>query len=391
MPSMAASTPALGSQAQVAAGPAKSYYRPQLDGLRFFAFLAVFFQHTFHADPDYYLQWSALKPLHLSWVSAKVVSSLTLTGGIGVDLFFALSSFLITGLLIREIQSTGTVHLKYFYTRRVLRIWPVYGLVLLLGIVLLPLLRLSSAIQPVYVGAYIFLLGNWSCALLGTPLPTIGALWSISIEEQFYLFWPFVVRKAGLARLKWFCVGLLVAGVLSRLVFLLAHASDNFVYFNTFAHIEPIAWGALLALAMRGSHPAMTPFRKVSLALVCTVGMVTPLVLNGIGAKALSSLVAMPFFELCCAGAIFLALQVDFLGVEPLRYLGKISYGLYAYHGAVLFLLDRIVPHGSRFKLIMIPVKFLVTILAASLSYAFLETPILRLKERFAFVKSRPV
>ncbi len=93
----------------------------------------------------------------------------------------------------------------------------------------------------------------------------------------------------------------------------------------------------------------------------------------------------------CCPVIIFLALQSKLLGLKPFPYLGKISYGLYAYHAMAIFLLDKVVPQGSWVKLLMIPAKFLIAIVIASLSYKFIETPILKLKERFTFIHSRPI
>jgi peptidoglycan/LPS O-acetylase OafA/YrhL len=384
--------PASGSPAPTAIGQAKSHYRPQLDGLRFFAFLAVFLQHTFHAEPAYYLTWSVFKPLHLSFAAAALLSKLTLTGGMGVDLFFALSSYLITELLLRERMETGDIHLKYFYARRVLRIWPVYALVLFLGFVVIPALGLGEAIPPVYIAAYLLFAGNWSCAFLGVApaLHTISQLWSVSIEEQFYFFWPLSLRKLGVERLKWLCIGLIVTGELTRLILCLSHASKDLLYFSTFTHLDPIAWGALLAVYKKDPDPQTPMFQRMLLGAICVVAVAVTL-LHGPEVYYFSNLVAYPFYALCCAIILFIALQSKILAVKPLPYLGKISYGLYAYHAMVIILLNQLVPQGTWLRSVLLPAKFIVTIAVAALSYKVLETPILKFKDRFTYIRSRPV
>jgi peptidoglycan/LPS O-acetylase OafA/YrhL len=311
----------------------------------------------------------------------------------GVDLFFALSSYLITELLLREIKQTGKIHLKYFYARRVLRIWPVYGLVLFLGIVLIPALGISGRIPPVFIAGYIFFAGNWSCAFLGSPavLFTIGPLWSISIEEQFYLLWPLSIQRLGVKHLKWLCAGLLVSAELGRLFMCLLNAPANMRYFSTFTHLDPIAWGALLALVTkdRALRPSV-PLRAL-IGMGCVGIILLALLYEDGSAGYVSDLLITPMYGFCCAAIIFLVLQSQFLAVKPLPYLGKISFGLYAYHAMILVMMDKFVAQGSWVKLLMIPTKLLVTIAVAALSYKFLEAPILKFKERFTLVQSRPV
>ena len=104
------------------------FYRPELDGLRFYAFLGVFVCHTLPNEATFY----SILHLPMPWIWSAVVRS----GAAGVDLFFVLSAFLITSLLLRERQDTGKISLRLFYIRRILRIWPLYFLVVGLGVVL---------------------------------------------------------------------------------------------------------------------------------------------------------------------------------------------------------------------------------------------------------------
>src|ERR1700753_1939834 len=106
----------------------RRFYQPELDGLRFYAFLGVFICHTLPFDGALYRKFHL--PLPALWGAAAKA------GACGVDLFFALSAFLITSLLLRERQETGSVSLPRFYLRRILRIWPLYFLVIGVGVVL---------------------------------------------------------------------------------------------------------------------------------------------------------------------------------------------------------------------------------------------------------------
>ena len=136
------------------------FYRPELDGLRFYAFLGVFVCHTLPNEATFY---SSLH-LPMPWVWAAVVRS----GAAGVDLFFVLSAFLITSLLLREREETGKISLRLFYIRRILRIWPLYFLVVGLGVVLAHTVPDRShfwyydpGLPWQYVAGYIFFVANW--------------------------------------------------------------------------------------------------------------------------------------------------------------------------------------------------------------------------------------
>jgi len=157
------------------------YYRPELDALRFFAFLAVLIHHgpNPHGFPG-------------------VVRS---AGGFGVSLFFVLSAYLITELLLRERTQTGTISWPHFFTRRALRIWPLYYAALAVAIVFLPVATANGLplprrflVSPSGRVALSVFVANWVPI---TQLGMLAPLWSISIEEQFYLLWPPIVKFGG--------------------------------------------------------------------------------------------------------------------------------------------------------------------------------------------------
>jgi len=186
---MSSPAPARAPENQPRAKP--SFYRPELDVLRFFAFFSVFVAHLEQAP--ILLSASAIK--------LKLLHAYTLireSGAFGMCIFFLLSAYLITELLIRERTSTGSIHLAAFYTRRILRIWPLYFGAVFAGYfvgLLLPQFHLSRA----WVAAFVFLAGNWYTGIVNYAPSTVGALWSISLEEQFYLLCPASQNSAGFA------------------------------------------------------------------------------------------------------------------------------------------------------------------------------------------------
>src|ERR1700677_86398 len=223
------------------------FYRPELDGLSFYAFLVVFACHSFPRERAFYGR------LHLPvpWLWAAVIKS----GAAGVDLFFALSAFLITSLLLRERQDTGGISLRLFYIRRVLRSWPLYFLVVALGIgAALPRANQShlwyydQSLPWYYVAGYVLFVANWVTAIFGIPESVCSPLWTVSIEEQFYLVWPALMRM--LERR-----GMIIAGILTFLLATLSQAgivraglSGGYIYYGSASRCDSLALGILLAL-----------------------------------------------------------------------------------------------------------------------------------------------
>ena len=172
----------------------RRFYQPELDGLRFYAFLGVFVGHTLPFDDLFYQRLH----LPLPWIWGAAVRA----GGAGVDLFFALSAYLITSLLLRERRETGNLSLRLFYIRRTLRIWPLYFLVVVLGIVFADTggehetrWFYYQRLPWYYVLGYVLFVGNWIYAIFGVAQSICAPLWTVSIEEQFYLLWPALMKR----------------------------------------------------------------------------------------------------------------------------------------------------------------------------------------------------
>ena len=329
-------------------------------------------------------------------------------GANGVGLFFLLSAFLITGLLLRERQSTGDVHLGLFYVRRVLRIWPLYFLVFLIGLLLQPLARDFHMPRWEVVSGLLFFL-NWEFALRGWRWNPIFILWTISCEEQFYLVWPLVMK---LLRRHWLptaCVVLTV--VLGTVAFwpgepFLQLGSSEFVW--VFAYF-PV--GGLLALWVGVERrPKRLAWSAAMMAGGLLLWLAGGLLVLPDGNRLSSGLV-LPLgraVEMWGTVMLFLGFLRSSSGrwSPRLVYLGKISYGLYVFHVMVQEAVGALMAHsglglrsgpGSSLRNavlvfgLKLPAAFAVTTGLAAMSYRFLETPFLRLKDRFALVRSRAV
>jgi len=285
------------------------YYRPELDVLRCFAFLMVFASHT-------------------------VPGSTAVGGAFGVDLFFTLSSFLITTLLLRESSVCGALDVTAFYLRRVLRILPLYFGFLLAATTLARSLVPDENLPLKYVVAFALLCGNWACVLWGYPHSVATPLWSVSIEEQFYLCWPLIMRR-WVHRLTMVAVGLVVVSFVTRLCLVLHGAIHPQIWCNTLARLDPIACGALLAVRQDKREITLSPGIRVAL-LLGGCGVLTAAGRFGdvVGIKAL---VTFPAVTAACVALLVAALSLQMApgrgpAVRALVYLGRISYGLYVFH-----------------------------------------------------------
>lgn len=372
-----------------AAPPPNRFWRPELDGLRFVAFLAVFVSHALPASAA---RWDALGPL------APLAATAVKAGAWGVDLFFLLSAYLITELLRREWDATGTIALGRFWARRCLRIWPLYYAFLALHLLVLPHLGFA-ALPKDHAVAYLLFGGNWATVWWGAPGTVSGHLWSVSIEEQFYLAWPLLLLAPGRRRWTWLLAAAGVAAVATRILLGSRGAGHLAFWNNTFVRLDPIVMGAALSLVLGGRTPAWTTARRLALGGVCmlvlaSMGLVLPAIER---IPTWVTQVRYPAVALLCAG-----LLVSLLGVEdgPLRrvfasrsavYLGRISYGLYVFHILGIEMAQHLVGNRGRVGPFAAwqAVGLLLTVAMAALSYRFLEEPFLRLKERFAVVKSR--
>src|SRR5579864_1647508 len=240
------------------------FYRPELDVLRFFAFLGVFIFHAAPRTMDFYDRAG-----YPHWLSSLLIPTFG-AGAYGVDLFFALSAYLITSLLLRERDATGFLDLRGFYLRRILRIWPLYLAFVAFAAVFAALVP-GQNLPMRYVVGYSLLAGNWIYVFYGLPASFAVPLWTVSIEEQFYLAWPLALRKASVRAMAIIAVGILVVANAWRVWLAVSAAPVERIEYNTFTRLDPIAFGILIAL-FGHKLPSFTRLQRV--VLLCG-GVVT--------------------------------------------------------------------------------------------------------------------
>jgi peptidoglycan/LPS O-acetylase OafA/YrhL len=368
----------------------RRFYQPELDGLRFYAFLGVFVFHTLPVDTPFF------RALHLPlpWLWKAIIQS----GATGVDLFFALSAFLITSLLLRERLETGGISLRLFYIRRILRIWPLYFLVLALGIVVAHASRLShlwyytQSLPWYYVVGYLTFLSNWVCAAFGGPQSICAPLWTVSIEEQFYLIWPAFAKM--LQRRGMFITGAvaLLLPIGSQFVILLIGAKSSYIYFGSASRCGSLGAGIILALCV-ARLPKLGSSARFLLVAAGVTGLIVSTAWTG-DRVGIRMMIARSVISLASGAILYGCVysRTKFLTCGLLVRLGKVSYGLYMLHfTALLIVMSLLQPrHGWR----LLAAKLLALILSIFLafaSYRWVESPFLRLKDRFATIPSRPV
>ena len=373
----------------------KRYYRPELDVLRFIAFMIVFIVHRMDFIP--------IDPAQHYWLY-----NICLLGDFGVPVFFLLSAFLITELLFRESDETGKIQVKSFYIRRILRIWPLYFLVFF-GLVLLErFLPYVSAKNPLSWLAFSFFAGNWWICLHGwIPAYPVDPLWSISVEEQFYIAIPLIAlfgRRLGVKT-----VSLLLIAVSYGLVVLYAmHPANGFSsqWTNSFVQFQFFAAGTLLSIYLKGRVPQWHPaLRLIGVLSGLGFWLVASIAFGVQADTPHSTVLQAPIgWALVLAGTTLIFLSL--LGFpskylpKPILYLGRISYGLYLFHELVYFLifstggvwLTRLTHalHLAGWRNgVGTAFAFCLTVLVAHTSYQLYEKPFLRLKKRFTIVPSR--
>ncbi len=362
--------------------------------MRFYAFLAVFAYHTLPDRPAFY------RGLHLPLPSlwAAAVKS----GASGVDLFFALSAFLITALLLRERRQTGGISLRLFYIRRILRIWPLYFAVLAVAVVLAHTIP-SQRLPWYYVAGYLLFVGNWINVAFGHPFSVCAPLWTVSIEEQFYLVWPLLMKILHRRGMIIAAVVAFLLAILSQIGVVLADLSPGYIYYGSFSRSGSLALGILLALfadrlpgltrGMRGLLLAagLTGWIAASAWLSDQPGPFDMRTVPGrlgilVGERLVISVGAVAILYAC------LGCRSQLVRSDWVVRLGKISYGLYMLHFiGLLIVLDLVHPRRVWTLLATKALGLVLTVLLAWASYRWVESPFLRWKDRFATVLSRPV
>jgi peptidoglycan/LPS O-acetylase OafA/YrhL len=335
---------------------------PELDAIRGLAVLMVLVHNT-----------GRYPQLHLGFIARN--------GWMGVDLFFVLSGFLITNVLLQARSERG--YFKNFYVRRCLRIWPLYYSVLFLMFVIIPILRPSAGKEIFQTRSmpwwsYLIFLQNFLVPVITKAAGALAVTWSLAVEEQFYLLWPFIVYFCSESQLRKIAVAIVLASPLLRF-YLVQHHVD--IYSNTCCRLDGLMAGAFLALMLR-SNP-ICPDKYVNRAWIALC-ISAPLALVTAGR---AQWIVFSFTSLASVSFVYLALysQQKWLRIALrnrfLVYTGTISYGIYVLEKIPSDMAQSF--HVSANPWVVFPITTLMTYLAAMISWNALEKPCLRLKRFF--------
>jgi peptidoglycan/LPS O-acetylase OafA/YrhL len=363
---------------------------PALDGLRGIAILSVMFSH-----------FILFVPAEGS-VVGRVIVKLAHTGWAGVDLFFVLSGFLITGILA---DSRGKEsYFRTFYMRRTLRIFPLYYAFLLLAFVVLPLIHFGDETPPasnapwfVLYAANLFVARDGSFANAGG----LGHLWSLAVEEQFYLVWPLVIyflppRAAERAAVAAFFIALAV-----RCGMVLTHTSTTAMFVLLPARFDALAAGGFIALRARNAGGVLGLVRPARVVLVLALAAIVAITAtahadirfeNPWRAAVLYSLLALFFGALLvlAIAAQERALLGRALTSRVLSIFGRYSYGLYVLHGLAPPLLALLGLYAAGLTSVAGALGFAAAAMAIAFAFAFVsfhafEQRMLGLKRLFPY------
>ena len=360
-------------------------YFPKLDGLRFLAFLLVFVHH-YPALSDF------SEPLKSR-------------GWMGVELFFVISAYLLTKLLVEEIKQTDQILIKNYFLRRILRIWPLYFAYVFAMIFLTNFADLKMCLIRL-AGLFTFTDNLLTAKFqdFNFSIANTGHLWTISLEEQYYLLLPFFVyfiRKMQKKTIFFIFMGIWAAMIIGRLI------SVNLGLGHPFIWVLPIQADAFLFGTMLGLGVWDDIFNKINSSIKLVSGVlllsliffIPNVDVIGLNQIAIYIILASAFTLILDGVMKNTQKWSNIFSSKSVRYLGKISYGLYVYHMICIAYIPVFIQNNSLlpfkdiflYRMIGFFITLGCTILVSVMSYEFYEKWFLKLKQKFTVIHSRPV
>ncbi len=366
-------------------------YFPNLNGIRFIAAFLVIIHHI-----EQFKSLMFISPNY--W---GTIPFITIIGKLGVILFFVLSGFLITYLLLSEEHTFSTISIRKFYIRRILRIWPLYFFIVFLAFIVLP--NIPALVLPNYgknvvyshlVGKlllYTIFFPNLLLSLYGI-VPYASHTWSIGTEEQYYLVWPVFIKYCKRYRIVFMVLIVIIYTLFSR--FLTSHYGDLIPFHNLLNgfwisfNIDCMAIGAIYAVLLFSKNPYLKYILNNTLFYIIIV-IVLLLMIKGVYIPYIhNEFYALLFGLIILNFAANNRIQIS-LENKAFNYLGNISYGIYMYHPIGIALSITLCKTLNLLtNWLVYPFSFLFTILLASISYRYFESYFLSFKHKFSNILS---
>jgi len=369
-------------------------YLPEVDGLRGIAILLVLWYHA----PFLFRQLPEFSAEQTPWSMLGLIGRMSLGGWMGVDLFFVISGFLITSILIRVREGVGSVFV--FWGRRALRIFPVAALYLF---VLLALVKFNDPLNllPRFDAWpwYAFYLGNIHIALFGWQPLAIMILWSLALEEQFYLLWPLIVRVSNCHQvLRWSIGCMMMAPLVRALVLFVADYPATYVF--TFCRLDALAAGAIVAVLYRSRNwqQHMMACKRLAVPALAVIMLTLLVPFSPSIPQTRSWLFSVFGYSWLAVG--FAILLMASLGAQGpakvllrsriLTFLGRRCYGLYLWHVVAGGLTSVVLQQWQIGFYAHIVLWSAILLSMACLCWFWFEAPILRLKRLLPYTERRP-
>jgi peptidoglycan/LPS O-acetylase OafA/YrhL len=317
----------------------------------------------------------------------------------GVILFFVLSGFLITFLMLKEKKQYTTINFKHFYLRRILRIWPIYYLILLITIVLMAfeILDFDAQQTPKILFLYAFLLSNVALAL-NLGIHTITPLWSVAVEEQFYLFVPFLLNNSQKVLKTWVYLAFIHYSlkVVAIIAFNFHVENSDFWYsFISKTAFDTMGIGGIMACLVFDKHWILRYLYTPLFQVIAWLFLVVSVIYKPIHFASILDVEIHAFmYSIIIVNVATNPKTIINLENKFFNFIGRISYGIYVYHMTVIFLFsylikDKLSSHSAVIYASIYLIVISLSVLVAYISYTYFESYFLRKKEKYTVIKSR--